>query len=121
MMKEYSAPDGPPDGVTSTGIAPENIPLAPRVPASTIIPPVEEVEPPKPSTHWNVREGHKGHRGIKADLVKEIEIDERIPEHWKSALLTEIEKRDCKALEIHVHAQDAGHGFMLSIHLKEIF
>lgn len=99
----------------------ENIPLAPFTSASTVAPPPEPTAPPKPSTHWNVRDDHKGHKGMKEDLMKEIESDTRIPDHWKTALLEEIQKRDCKAMEVHVHAQDVGNGFVLSVHLKTLF
>lgn len=99
----------------------KNIPLAPRVPASTVELRPEPTAPPKPTTHWNVRDDHKGHKDSKETVLKEIEADTRIPDHWRTALLVEIQKRDCKAMEVHVHAQDVGNGFVLSVHLKTLF
>lgn len=93
-------------------------PLAPRIQPA----PTEEAATVKNLfARWNVASNHKGHKGLKADLEKEILADEKIPSHWKSALLAEIQLHDCKAMEVHCHADNGHGGFVLSVHLKPLF
>lgn len=94
----------------------KDIPLAPRIPPATVPPEVVSLE--NKFKTWNIRDNHKAHKALKEYVLKEIEADTFIPPHWKSALLTEISKRDGKALEVHVHASDSKEGFLLSVHIK---
>lgn len=98
----------------------EQIPLAPRIPASVNEPIPEPTAELSPGTTWNIRNIHKAHKALKLDAIKEIESDQTIPAHWKSALLEEIRLLNCTAVEVHAHTQFAN-GFILSVHIKPIF
>lgn len=98
----------------------KNIPLAPRV-SPTNVPTEKPAETIKTLFQiWNITSKHSGHKDMRADVLKAIEADDKIPAHWKSAILAEIEARDGKAFEIHAHTQEVGKGFILTLRIQPL-
>ncbi len=84
-----------------------------------------EVAPPSPErilpSSFRVDSRHPGHVGVKADVIKGIELDPNIKPHWKTALLAEIVEFPGAAIRFHVHVQSGGDYLNATYFIKKMF
>lgn len=72
--------------------------------------------------NWHAIDAHHpGHKGIKDEVIAEMQKDDALDADLKAYLMAKIAATNCKAIEVHAHSQLVRGEIILSVHIKPLF